>query len=209
MHHHGVHAVVDIGNRISEKVETVAKIAKAVSASEAFRKYDWLRNAPVRNASGNFRGMVVSKRWATVFNFAEDALQPIEKIALLAALAGNIVNAHHRIDSILASKDGWDTKAARLSTQVSSIAIRTVGGILPASAHVLTIALSGYCQIAGLAGSQQAAAMDQKLKAFDAFVTSSFNQVTDGENISIFINNHLVIDNRAPAPLSSGSFIQH
>jgi hypothetical protein len=84
--------VVDIGHRISEEVETGARVARAVSASEAFRKYNWLRNVPLRNASGNFRGMVVGKRWATVFNFAEDALKPIEIIALLAGLAENSPN---------------------------------------------------------------------------------------------------------------------
>jgi hypothetical protein len=193
VHHHGVHGVVDIGHSISEKIETGAKIAKAVSASEAFRKYDWLRNVPVRNASGDFRGMVVSKRWATIFNFAENALKPIEKIVLLATLAENIVKAHHEIDSILASKDDSNTKAARLSTQVSSIAIRTVGGIVPAGAHVLATSLSGYCQIAGLTGLQEATRVDQKLRSLDAFITSFFDKVTDGENINIFINNHLVI----------------
>ena len=193
MNHDAVHAVVEIARMISEKVEAGAKIAKAVSASEAFRKYKWLRNVPKRNVSRNFRGMVVNKRWAVVFHFAEDALKPIERIALLAALAENIVKAHDQIDSILDSKDGWDIKAARLSTQVSSIAIRTVGGVVPAGAHVLATSLSGYCQIAGLTGLQGAAKVDLKLKSLDAFVTSSFEKVTDGENISIFINNHLVI----------------
>jgi hypothetical protein len=193
MSHHGVHAIVEVGHKTVETVESGAKVARAISASEAFRKYDWLRNAPVRNSAGNFRGMVVNRKWATVFHFAEGALKPIEKIALLAALAENLAKAHHHIDVILKSKDGWDTKAARLSTEVSSIAIRTVGGIIPSGAHALAMSIGGYCQIAGLAGSQGALKMDARLKSLDASITSSFNKVTDGENISIFINSHLVI----------------
>ena len=193
MNHHHVHVVVDVGGKASEKVESGIKVAKAVSASEAFRKYDWLRNVPVKNASGNFRGMIVSKKWATVFHFSEKILKPVEKITLVASLAENIVRAHHQIDSIIASRDGWDAKAARLSTEVSSIALRTVGGVIPAGAHMLATSLRGYCQIGGLAGLQEALAADQTLREIDAFITTSFEKVTDGENIRIFINNHLVI----------------
>jgi hypothetical protein len=197
VNHHGFHVAVEITSKYSEKSEGGLKVARAIAASEAFRKYNWLKNAPVPNLSGNFRGMVVNKRWASVFHLAEDALKPIEKVALLAALAENIVKTHHQIDAILKSKDGWDTKAARLSTQISSIAIRTVGGAIPAGAHILAISASGYCQIAGLAGSQGAMRLNQRLTSLDAWVSASFDKVTDGENMSVLINNYLVIRKRA------------
>jgi hypothetical protein len=193
MNHHHVHVVVDLGGKAAEKVESGIKVARAVSASEAFRKYDWLKSVPMRNASGNFRGMIVSKKWATVFHFSEKVLKPLEKITLLASLAENIARAYHPMDSIIGSRDGWDIKAARLSTEVSSIALRTVGGVIPAGAHMLATSLRGYCQIARLAGSQGALAVDQTLRDIDAFITTSFDKVTDGKNIQIFINNYLVI----------------
>ena len=184
---------MEIADEVSEKVEDGLKTTRAIAASEAFRKYNWLKNVPVKNASGNFRGMVVSQRWATAFDFVQDALKPIERIALVAALAENIVNANREIEPILASKDPWEMKAARLSTQVSSIAIRTAGGFIPPGVHMLTLALSGYCQIAGLAGWPGAAKAEKRLRFVDAWVSSTFDKVTDGDNISLFINNHLVI----------------
>jgi hypothetical protein len=193
VNHHSIHAAVEIGNNYAEKTERGFKIARAIAASEAFRKYNWIKNVPVRNLSGNLRGMVVSKRWATVFHFAEDVLKPVEKVALLAALAENTAKAHHQIDTILNSTDSWDSKAARLSTQVSSVMIRTVGGAIPAGAHFLATSLEGYCQIAGLAGSQRATNLDQKLKSLDASFSSVFDKVTDGNNMNIFINKYLVI----------------
>src|SRR5690349_1209301 len=71
MKHDSVHAVVEVGHNVAKKTEGGLKVVKAVAASEAFRRYNWLKNAPVKNISGNMRGMVVNKRWATVFHFAE------------------------------------------------------------------------------------------------------------------------------------------
>jgi hypothetical protein len=193
VNHHSIHAAVEIGNHYAEDTEKGFKFARAIAAAEAFRKYDWIKNAPIRNGSGNLRGMVVSKRWATVFHFAEDVLKPVENVALLAALAENIAKAHGQIDAVLSSTDSWDIKAARLSTQVDSVIIRTLGGAIPGGAHLLAMSLGGYCQIAGLAGSQGATNLDQKLKSLDTSFSSMFENVTDGNNMNIFINKYLVI----------------
>ena len=194
MEHHDVHAAVEIVAKHLEETAGSLKVAKAIAASEAFRKYKWIKGVPVRNVSGNLRGMVVSKRWATIFHFAEDALKPVEKVALLAALAENMAKAHNQSDAILHSHDSWDSKAARLSTLVSSVMIRTVGGAIPAGAHLLATSLEGYCRIAGLAGSQQALNLDQTLKSLDASFSSNFEKWTDGHNMNIWINAHLVIE---------------
>lgn len=192
MNHHDIHAVVEVSSKYLDKFEGSLKAARAISASEAFRKYNWIKNVPVRNVSGNLRGMVVSNRWASVFHFTEDVLKPVEKIAVIAALAENIAKSHHQVDTILKSSEPWDIKAARLSTQVSSVMIRTVAGVIPAGAHVLAMSLGGYCQIAELARSPRAANLDQKLKSLDVSFSSWFDKVTDGNNIYIFINKHLV-----------------
>lgn len=193
MHPHQFDALVEVGSKGSEKVEAGLKVTRAIAASEAFRKYNWLKNAPIRNVSGNFRGMIVSKRWATIFHFAEDTLKPVEKVALIAALAENIVKAEHQFGAIMKSRDSSAQKAARMSTQISSIALRTAGGAIPAGAHILALSLGGYCQVAGLLGSQRAFDLDRRLKSLDTKVTSLFDTVTDGEKINIFINTHLVI----------------
>jgi hypothetical protein len=191
--HHFIDAAVEIGSKYLEKAEGGLKVARAVAASEAFRRYNWIKNVPVRNISGNLRGMVVSKRWAVLFHFTEDVLKPVERVAIFAALAENVAKAHEEMRMIIHSTGSWDTKAARLSTQVSSVMIRTVAGVIPAGAHVLATSLGGYCQIAGLAGSEGAVKLDQKLKLLDTSFTSKFEKVTDGENINIFINKYLVV----------------
>ena len=190
---HNVHVALEIGHKTGDTGAGVLKVTRAIAASEAFRKYDWLKNAPVRNVSGNLRGMVVSKQWAAVFHFAEDVLKPLEKLLLLAALAENLAKSHHEVDRILKSNDNWDTKAARLSLQVSSVMIRTVGGVVPAGAHVLATALEGYCRIAALAGSTRAQHVDWKLQGLDAKIHSVFEKVTDGDNMNVVIHKYLVI----------------
>ena len=137
--------------------------------------------------------MVVSKDWANVYHITEDVLKPVEKVLLLAALAENIANARHQIDAILESGDTWDLKAARLSTQVSGIALRTASGFIPESAHLIALSLDGYCQVAGLAGLRSAPKLEQKLKQSEAWVTSWHQKVTDGENIWMYINHRVVI----------------
>jgi len=193
MNHHNIHAAVEIASRAARNVEQGLKGARAIAGFEAFRKYDWIRNVPLRNTSGNLRGMVVSKRWATVFHFAEDALKPLEKLALFAALAENIGKSYHQFDQILESNDSWDGKAARLSTEVSSVMIRTVADGIPSGVHLLATSLEGYCQIASLAGSERAAHLDQTLRSLDLWFSSGFEKVTDGSNMNAFINKYIVI----------------
>ena len=193
MNHHMIHAVVEVSEKYSETAEAGLKAARAIAATEAFRKYDWLKNVPVRNVSGNFRGMVVNKKWAGVFHFAEDALKPVEKLALITGLAANILKASRETEAILKSNDTWDSKASRLSTQVTSLVTRTLAGAIPAGAHMLALSLSGYCQMASLAGLHGAMNLDQKVKLADASLTSGFEKVTDGENMYVFINKHLVV----------------
>lgn len=96
MNHHDIHAVVEVSSKYLDRFDNSLKAARAISASEAFRKYNWIKNVPVRNVSGNLRGMVVSNRWAAVFHFTEDVLKPVEKLAVIAALAENIAKSHHQ-----------------------------------------------------------------------------------------------------------------
>jgi hypothetical protein len=188
-----VHAVIEIINQLGEKAEGGLKTARAIAASEAFRKYNWIKNAPVHNVSGNLRGMVISKRWAVVFDFAESSLKVVEKVAILAALAQNIAAAHHNFDTVIQSSDRWDSKAARISTQVSSVMIRTVAGSIPAGAELLSTSISGYCQMAELAGVSGANTLDRNLRGLNARFKSQFDKVTDGDNVNLFIQKHLVI----------------
>ena len=114
----------------------------------------------------------------------------VGNIALLAALAGNIVEARRQITTILNSNASADIKAAQLSTQISSVAIRTLAGIVPSGTHILATSLEGYCQLGGLmtgGNFRQPQQCVDKLRSFDAFVTTQYNKVTDGGSIYTFI----------------------
>jgi len=163
---------------------------KAISAGRAFREYNWLLGQPVLNASGNFRGMVVSKTWKSVFQVSSDYGDIIGNIAVVAGLAANIVESSDRVNKILASNDPGNLKAAQLSTLVSSVVVRTLTGVVPAGTHILATSLEGYCQLAGLVSGgnfRQPQQCVDKLKSLDAFVTTEYNRVTDSKNVYYFI----------------------
>jgi len=208
MNHKHVHAVVEMVDRYGEKthkqfekveerfnkVEHSLKAVHAIAASEAFRKYDWIKDAPIRNTFGDFRGMVISKRWASIFHIIEKAdhiLKPIEKVLLVAGIADNIFKARQEIATILASQDSSDFKAARLSAQVSSVLLRTVASGVPASAELLATILGGYCQIAGLAGSKEAIEFAKKLQTMSVSVNTTFEKITDGDKIYLLVNGRI------------------
>ena len=63
MDHTKVHAVVELvdkGHKAVGIAKKVNLVARGIAGSVAFRKYDWLRNAPITNVSDNLRGMVVN-----------------------------------------------------------------------------------------------------------------------------------------------------
>ena len=187
------HAAVEIADQALDSTGGALKTFRVIAGSEAFRKYDWIRNVRGLNSAGNFRGMVVSSRWGTAFHFAEESLKVVEKVAVFAALAANIYKARDEIHGILNSNADWATKSSQLSTQVSSVCLRTVFGVVPAGAHVIAKSIGGYLQLADLAGLHQASRWNKALQSLDASGQATFDRVTDGNNIYLFVNKYLVI----------------
>ena len=142
--------IVHATDKTAGAIDSGTGLLRVISVGHAFREYDWLYK-PALNSAGNFRGMVISKNWRTVFQVTSDYKETLGNIALIAALAGNIVEARSQISTILSGKDSADIKAARMSSQISAIAIRTLTGVVPAGTHILATSLQGYCQMAGLA----------------------------------------------------------
>lgn len=144
MEHKDVHAImelVDTGGKSAVKVTDVAEkanmVAKAISASQAFRKYNWLTQTPVKNIAGNMRGMVVSAKWNTAFQFTVKAGDVVGKVAAFATLAVAIAESYHDVERILSSNDPWNLKGAQLSTQVTGIAMKYLTGIVTAPVHMV------------------------------------------------------------------------
>lgn len=182
------HATVEIPDKVLERTNAAAKSVRVIAGSEAFRRYQWLSNIRPTNASLNFRGMVVSSRWATVYNFSGKWLKPAEKVAVFASLAANIYKARGEIGAILDSKDDWSIKGAKLSTQVTSVSLRTAGGVIPFGAHVIATSLGGYLGAADFFGFHKAADWQKSLQSIDSNIQTGFDQVTDGKNIYLVVN---------------------
>ena len=188
-----IHAAVEVADHVVGGMATAGGWAKAIAASEGYRKYSWISGAPARNSVGNFRGMVLNPKWAVRFQWADDALKPVENAALLLSLAVNAAKSKHEVSQILASQDDWTVKGARFSTQVSSVALRTLAGIGTGMLDLSTFVTSGYLQSADLAGFHRAADWNKSIIAANAKVKTFVDTITDGNNIYLFINSHLVI----------------
>lgn len=177
MNKNSVHSVLEL---VDKTVDSGLQVVRAIAASEAFRKFNWLKDAPVKNAAGDLRGIVVSVRWRTIFEITSKAA----KLTALAGFALNVVASAHEIEAIWKSGVPWDVKASRLSTEVSSIAFRTRFGVVPAATHQLAMALQGYCQIGDLLTGQpisQQGSLEQTIRSVDSYVGSQFEHFTDGK----------------------------
>jgi len=78
---HHAHPTVEIvtagaetASKFMENFDLANRSFRAVVGMHAFSKYDWIRALPTPNTSGNLRGMVISARWRTVFNFSGDVV---------------------------------------------------------------------------------------------------------------------------------------
>src|SRR5262245_54971491 len=112
-----------------EVVDHASDAVKTLSAAEAFRKYDWLREVPLTNISGNFRGIVIDSRWKVVYNVSSDIQSAASNFAILLSLAEESRRAASPINQILASNDSWETKASKLCLQISGICTRVLFGV--------------------------------------------------------------------------------
>jgi hypothetical protein len=108
------HLVVEIAEKTDKAATNVGAANSAlnvISASEAFRKFNWLKNIPVTNSADNLRGMVVSARWRTAFQVSGKIGGVLERVGVVAGLAVNIFHSWHEIETIYSSSEPWDVKA--------------------------------------------------------------------------------------------------
>lgn len=177
MNKNKIHSVLEL---VHKTVDGGVQVVRAIAASEAFRKFDWLKDAPAKNTIGDLRGIVVSARWRTIFEITSKAA----KFTALAGFALNVAASAHEIETICKSSEPWGVKGSRLSTQVSSIAFRTAFGVVPAATHQPAMVLQGYCQIGDLLTDQaisQRRSWEQTIRSADSYIGSQFEHFTDGK----------------------------
>ena len=191
--------VVEKGGSVIDSADNLNKVVKVISATQAFRKYDWLKNAPVTNIAGDLRGMVVSAKWNTAFQFtvkAGKALDTLGKISSYATLAVAVAESYDEVDQILQSKQPWNLKAAQLSTQVTGICMKYLTGIVTAPTHAVlsSMPLQAICAQIDLARGNKIGSVGScqwTLKATDTAIQSAAQQVSDGNQIYVFVNTTL------------------
>src|SRR4051812_35755137 len=99
-----VEIIADAG-KFGELPDTANGAVRAIAASEAFRKYDFLFDTPGTNAIGNFRGMVIDAKWRTVYNLTSQLEDVLGPVLVLAGFAQNLLGARPKIDAIFAGND--------------------------------------------------------------------------------------------------------
>lgn len=192
MNHTHVHAVVEIVDKTGKATGAASTgvnvVAKAIAASHAFRKYDWLKNAPIKNTSDNLRGMVVNANARIVYDFAVKYGSKIERFNTFATVATALIDSAEETLDILQSKDSSDIKVAKLGTQATAVAMNVLTGVVTGPAQILLLSMQGYCNIVDIARGERIGTCGRTLKAIDAVIESSAKQVSDGKNIYTFVN---------------------
>jgi hypothetical protein len=193
-HHHPVVELIHSQHRAAEQVDLrvgqadLGRIAmQVVMGGRAFRDYSALSNTAVLNKAGNFRGMVVSAKWNTLFRHTSHIGEYMENIGYLASLASGFAEAAPQIETILGSSDSATLKGMQLSSKASTIAQRALVGVVPAGAHLIYRSLEGWCMIAGLAGGKVQSGASQciaTLRSADTLVQTTFRTLTDTSNQS-------------------------
>jgi hypothetical protein len=93
-HHHPIIELIHSQHKAAEQVDhrvgqaDLGRIAmQVVMGGRAFRNYSALSNTAALNKAGNFRGMVVSAKWNTLFRHTSHIGEYVENIGYLTALA--------------------------------------------------------------------------------------------------------------------------
>lgn len=108
---------------------------------------------PRLNASGNLRGMVLSKRSRVIYNISSNVAEKFEKYDSALAFAGMVIEIgkdadkiHHVIKSNLSGAEKWRQGDLIVSTAI----LRAVTGVVPDAAHLIAKSIEGYCELAGV-----------------------------------------------------------
>lgn len=179
---HSQQRVIEKADRRLDQGGWVITAAKVLIGSQAYRKYDSFIGAVGLNKAGNFRGMIVSTKWRTLFQHTSEVGEYMENIGYLATLASGIAEASPKIERILGSSDSPVLKGMKISASAGTIAQRALLGVVPGGAHLIYRSLEGWCMIAGLAGGKIQATATQcvaTLRYADTLVNTTFQTVTD------------------------------
>jgi hypothetical protein len=186
----GIHAAVEIAEttgKVADRAETVAKTASVIALPLAFRKYSWLHNKPLMNTVGDLRGIVINARARSVYEFAIKGQHLAANISTFATIASALLSVYDESAEIVASKDDYGIKAAKLSAQVTSVSLQVItGSLIVPEVLTLTHAISSGCQFAANWFPNQRQTLtnvQQFANDYSTGITTTVQTFTDGKNI--------------------------
>ena len=152
--------VFELADRAHAGIDGAGSAANQLAKSSALRAFRATvtqtgshLSHPAMNASGNLRGMVISKRARQIYNISSNLAEKFEKYDRALAFAGIIIEIGKESQTIYhLTKSTLSTgEKLRQSVLIASTAIlRSVTGVVPDAAHLIAKSLEGYCLIAGL-----------------------------------------------------------
>jgi hypothetical protein len=183
-------AVVQIIHRSDSWLGNVSYAANgfnAITGLQAFRSYDWMTDTAALNSVGDFRGMVVSARWASAYSVVSPAANALGNVATVASLASNMIDLAPQFELVYQSRGSAADKAQRYSLLTSIVAQKTLLGIVTGGVHLIYLPLIAGCSAtAKAAGSGPVASAayvcSQVFQSADVLVKSSANYLTDPAN---------------------------
>jgi hypothetical protein len=154
------HFIVELADHAQHALDSTGKAANQIAKSSALRAFRATVTEsgshiphPVLNASGNLRGMVVSKRARVIYYVSSNVAEKFEKYDRALAFAGIIIEIGkeaHKVHRVIHSNLPTGEKWRRGDLIVSTAILRAVTGVVPDAAHVIAKSLEGYCEIPGL-----------------------------------------------------------
>jgi hypothetical protein len=171
---------------------------RAYTGLQAFRTYEWMTDTAALNVAGNFRGMVVSARWASAYTVLSSAANKIGNVATVASIAGNMIDLAPKFEQIYKSKDSAAVKAQKYSLLTSIVAQKTLAGIVTSGVHLIYLPIIAGCGAVAKAGggggiTSAADVCSTVVQNADALVKTSVNYITDPANQQKVILNLVTI----------------
>jgi hypothetical protein len=175
------------GDTVAGGVSYAANGFRALTGVRAFNRYMWMTDTRTVNASGTFRGMVVSTRWATAYHVISPVANAVGNISTVASIAANALDLAPQFEAIRQSADGPATKSLRYASLAGTVAQRTLAGIITSGVHLIYMPLIFGCgaiakSTGGTRVGSAATVCSNVVKQADALVTTSATYVTDPTN---------------------------
>jgi len=176
----------------------VANGFRALTGWQAFRGYEWMTDTRTLNSVGDFRGMVVSARWASAYKVMSSSAEVIGNIATVASLAANLMDMAPQFEKVYRSNASTVAKAQQYSLLTSIVAQKTLAGIITGGVHLIYLPLIAGCNAVGKAGgggsiSQAGFQCSDVVQKADVLVQQTVNYLTDPATQQRVIQNLVTI----------------